>query len=133
MSVQNATILATPTVAVTGGTSHTFTASSQKVNNGINIVDTASTDFRTRHNVSLSATNEVYDAAGKCIQKAQRKASSTRPKLLADGTIDFNNATLILKINPESTDAEQTALMDDIVQIAKSADFANFRKFGSLA
>lgn len=132
MSVQNATILAGPTISVTGGTAKAFTPSSQKVINGINIVDTTATDYRTRPNVSLRATEASYDKAGVCVAKAIRKVTATRPKLLASGAIEFPCVEITLKIHPETTDAELLAITEMGVQILTDADFENFRKYGSI-
>lgn len=132
MSVQNAVILAGPTIAVSGGTSKAFTPSSQKVINGINIVDTTATDYRTRPNVSLRATEAVYDKSGVCVAKAIRKATVTRPKLLASGSIDFPCVEIAFKVHPETTDAELLQLIEMGVQVFTSTHFENFRKFGSI-
>lgn len=132
MSVQNATILAGPTISVTGGTSKAFTPSSQKVINGINIVDTTATDYRTRPNVSLRATEAQYDRLGNCVAKAIRKATATRPKVLANGSIEFPCAEVTLKVHPETTDAELTSIIEMAVQLLTDVDFENFRKFGSI-
>lgn len=132
MSVQNATLLAGPTISVTGGTSKAFTPSSQKVVNGINIVDTTATDYRTRPNVSLRATEAQYDKTGICVGKAIRTATATRPKLLASGAIDFPCVEIKLKVHPETTDAELLAIIEMGVQILTDTDFDNFRKFGSI-
>lgn len=132
MSVQNATILAGPTISVSGGTAKSFTPSSQKVINGINIVDTTATDYRTRPNVSLRATEAQYDKNGVCIAKAVRRATATRPKLLASGAVDFPCVEVNLKVHPETTDAEILALTEMGVALLVDPDFDNFRKFGSI-
>lgn len=132
MSVQNATILAGPTISVSGGVSKPFTPSSQKVNNGINIVDTTATDYRTRPNVSLRATEAQYDRLGSCVAKAVRKATATRPKVLTNGSIEFPCIEIALKVHPETTDAELISLIEMAVQILTGTHFENFRKFGSI-
>ena len=132
MSVQNATILAGPTISVTGGTSKAYTPSSQKVINGINIVDTTAADYRTRPNISIRASEAQYDRSGVCVAKAIRKATATRPKILASGSLEFPCVEITLKIHPETTDAEILALIEMGVQLLTDVDFENFRKFGSI-
>lgn len=134
MSVKNATLLAGATgVTITGGTSKQWTLGGQTVRgNGVQIVDTTATDYRTRPHATLRSSEAVYNKAGICTEKAIRRASITRPKLLADGvSIDFPNGEVIMKIHPEMLDAEILEIKLHMVQTIMDPDFDNFWKFGS--
>lgn len=132
MSVLNAIILTGPTISVTDGTAKAYTPGGQKVNDGINIVDTTATDYRSRQNISLRAKEPVIDKAGTVSVKATRHVTVTHPKVLASGAIDFPCGEVKLKIHPENSDAETLALKQAMVQVILGSDFDNFWKFGSL-
>lgn len=132
MSVQNASIAVGPTISITNGTAVSYTPSGQKVNNGINIVDTSATDYRTRPNISLRGSEPAYDKDGVCVTKSNAVATCTRPKILASGAIDFPCGIVQMKLSPESTDAEILAIKEMMVQVILDADFANFWKYRSI-
>lgn len=131
MSVKNATLLEGPTISITAGTSKVWTVGGQRVVNGIQIVDTTATDYRTRPHCSLRSSEAVFDKTGLCTVKAIRRASMTRPKILASGAVEFPNLEIVLKRHPESTDAEILELKKAACQLLLDTDFDNFWKLGS--
>lgn len=131
MSVLNAFLKTGPIISITDGTARAYTQGGQKINDGINIVDTTAADFRTRPNVSLRSKEPVIDKTGTVTVKAIRQATVTHPKILASGAIDFPCGDVKMKIHPESTDAEVAEIQNAMVQVILSPDFVNFWKFGS--
>lgn len=132
MSVQTATIIDGATASFTGGTSRTYTPSAQKVNNGINIVDTSAADYRIRTNLSLRGVEPVTDKSGVVVTKGQRVVTVTSPKILASGSIDFPCVEVKFKFHPEQSAAEKLELRKKAAQALLDTDFDNFWEYGSI-
>lgn len=133
MPLNGATLLAGPSISITGGTVKTFTSNGLTVKNGIQIIDASVTDFRIRPVMTVKVTQPVLDkVTGKWL-KGKKEISLTIPKLLADGSQEFPNITVILKDHPENSAAEIQALREFALQTLNDADFASFWAAGSVA
>lgn len=133
MGVQNLTIAVGATsMAVTGGTSRTFSPDGQDVKNGIHIIDVAETDFRVQKNILLKTRNPSLQPNGSW-SKAKRTIDLYIPKILSDGSQSFTVGRLTLEFHPETTAAERTDLRLILGQLCTDTDLDSFVSVGSLS
>lgn len=118
--------------AVTGGTSKTFSSDGMQVTNGIHLIDTASTDFRTtlqitlRNKAAASLGNGQYG-------KYTREGNIYYP--VYDAATDQlypNVGYFKLAIHPFMTAATKLDIALLTAQMLFDADLASFRDTGSL-
>lgn len=135
MGVQNATLLVGATASATGGVSTAFVPNGATVSNGIQIVDSTSTNAVTRASITLKTIKSaVFDMlTGLFTGKTKRQIQLVRPKVLASGRVVFPLIRVELEVHPDCTDAEITALLHEGAQLCIDADFIPFWKLGSLA
>lgn len=133
MPLNGASIANGPTISITGGTAVTLTSNGMTVKNGIQLIDAAVTDFRTRPVVTAQSTPPALDKATGKWSKGKKSISITTPKILADGTQEFPNITVAMKDHPENTPAEQQKLREWAIQALQDADFSSFWSAGSVA
>lgn len=131
MSIKGCTIVEGATCSVTGGTAKTFKANGTTVKGGVQVVDTSVTDARVRPAMTFSSKPSVQGLDGKWSFE-RREIVTTRPKLLADGTIAFNSVREIVNFHPESTAAEIAELYNSSAQVNFDSDLADFRTIGSI-
>lgn len=132
MPLQGAAFLIGGTVSATGGTSRTFSLNGAKIQNGIQTVDSSETDARIRPTITYRSTDGVYDKSSGKFSQDRRETVVTRPKILADGTIDFVTIRTIYTGSREVTVAEMDTLLSENAQVCVDADTQNFWKSGSL-
>lgn len=131
MPIQNSTLLAGATLSAAGGTTFTLTVDGTQVKSGVHVADASVADFRIRPNATFKARMPSKKADGS-YQKGKNSVTLVRPKVLANGVVDYPLVRIDIEYSAESTDAEITALMNQGAQLLFDADFTNFFKTGSL-
>lgn len=133
MGLQNATLMVGATVSSTGGASTAFAANGASVVNGVQVIDSTSTNAITRASMTFRTIKQaVLDAlTGLFTGKIKRQGQLVRPKVTASGRVVFPLIRIELEVSPESTDAEIIALMNEGAMMLTDADFIPFWKTGS--
>lgn len=132
MSVQNASIQAGATIAPTGGSAVTYTPNGQTIQNGIQLIDAAVTDYRIRPTVTLKVKNPVLDS-NSVYSKDRKSILLVEPILLASGKVVFNLIRIEREVHPETTAANALGFNTKAAQLLTDADFTAFWASGSLA
>lgn len=132
MSVQNASILAGATITPSGGSAVSYTPNGQTIQNGIQLIDAAVTDYRIRPTLTLKVKNPVLDSQ-LVYSKDRKSILLVEPILLASGKVVFNLIRIEREVHPETTAANTLGLNTKGAQLLTDADFTNFWAAGSTA
>lgn len=132
MAINNAVLKSAGTCSVTGGTDITFKLTGLEVKNGASFADAASTDVRTRKSLTARSQPARVLPTGKW-SKDKREFTVTMPKVLADGTQDFQSSRTEFNLLAESTAADLLELKTLTAQAIFSALFADFWQTGAIS
>lgn len=133
MPISGATVMAGATgITVTAGTSKTYSPNGVVVPSGIQIADTAETDYRIRKNMTFKNRQPTLDSLG-VYSKDKKGATYVQPKILASGKTVFNLIRVEREVHPESTAAEALELNYIAAQLVSDPDFASLWSVGSLS
>lgn len=132
MAINNAVLKSAGTCSVTGGTDITFKMTGLEVKGGNAFVDAASTDVRTRKQIIARSNPARVLPTGKW-SKDKRELTVTIPKVLADGTQDFQSLRLDAGLLAETTAADLLELKTLMAQAIFSAAFADFWQTGTIS
>lgn len=132
MGVLNASLLATPTYSISGGTAKAYSQTTTNRKNVTKIIDTTVTDPRLTPSIEIEVKQHVL-RADNTFEKSKKSVHCVRPKLLADGRFDFPCGDIIMKLHPEMSDAEILALKLDMVQCIMDSDFDTMWKLGTIS
>lgn len=129
----SASVIEGGTGSVTGGTAKTYSPDGLMVTGGLHIADLSVTDIRTRPSITVKNSPASVDAKTGVWSDGKREVTCTRPKILASGVQKFPNIRIMVKDHPEMSQAEIDAMWLMVAVVATHADFAAFRRTGSLA
>lgn len=132
MAVQNASILAGATIAPSGGSAITYSPNGQTIQNGVQLIDAAVTDYRIRPTVTLKVKNPVLDS-NSVYSKDRKSILLVEPIILASGKVVFNLLRIEREIHPETSAANAFGFNTKGAQLLTDSDFTNFWAAGSLA
>lgn len=135
MGLQNASVNEGGTFAApTGGSAKTYTPSPTPVKGGVQVADFSVADVKTRPTISArTSVQPSVDTKTGVWSDGKREIVVTRPKVLASGVQKFPNIRILLKDHPDMSQAEIDALWHMVAVVATHADFASFRRTGSIA
>lgn len=132
MAINNAVLKSAGTLSVSGGTDITFKLTGLEVKGGNAFVDAASTDVRTRKQIIARSNPARVLPSGKW-SKDKRELTVTIPKVLADGTQDFQSSRVDFNLLAESTAADLLELKTLTAQAVISALFADYWQTGAIS
>lgn len=132
MGLQNASILAGATITPSGGTAQNFVPDGVEVKNGIHLVDSAVTDFRTRPSLTAK-TNQPTTLPDGSFSKDKRVLTYAEPFVDSKGVVQYDYIQIIRRVHPESSAAKAAGMLTKGAQLCTDADFVNFWALGSLA
>lgn len=132
MSVQNASISAGATISATGGTAVNYTPNGITIQNGIQLIDAAITDYRIRPTLTLKVKAPVLDK-DRVYSKDRKSMLLVEPVLLASGRVVFNLLRIEREVHPETTAANTLSFNTKGAQLLTDADFTSFWSAGSIA
>ena len=132
MPIKDLTLLAAPTISVTGGTSKAFAPDGTAVNRGIQVSDSSEPDIRTRDICVFKNSSGTLQADGKW-SKDRRSAKIVSPEVLSDGTQDFPFIEISLVKSPLHGAAKLAALKEYAVQLLTDTDTATFWNTGAIS
>lgn len=131
MSMTNLAVTKGGALSVTGGTALSFSPNNAPVQNGVNLINAAQTDFRLRENILGKYRAPVQNGPAS-FTKAKITFFVKVPRLKADGTYSSNIGRLEFEIDPETPVSEQDDLFLITAQLAVDSDTLNFRRTGSI-
>jgi hypothetical protein len=131
MGLQNASILTGTTVSATGGTAQTFGSNGKEVNNGVQCIDTAVTDFRTRPTLTAKTADPVQLPDGS-LTKDKRVMTYAEPFVDSRGTIQYDYIRIERRVHPESAASKGVELLKKGAQFCFDSDFASYWSTGNL-
>lgn len=131
MSLSSFSLKETPTVGVTGTDDITVVSQGGGLNN-LELIYSSDSTYATRRSISLSfKPSKALSTGANGFSQARNTLFYRMPITPSGGNLTTNTAELRLNVDPLSTSAEITAMLDDLCQLAKHADMANFWLYGS--
>lgn len=132
MSLKNGSVMTGATgITVVAGSALALTTGPNQVQNGIQVIAAADTDYRIRRNATFKVKTPTLSADG-IYSKDKLSATYVAPKILASGKTVFNLVRVEREIHPESTAAEKSELLLIGAQLLNDSDYASFWSAGSL-
>jgi len=133
MSLSSFAILAGGTNSATGGTSKTYAIDGKQVVGGVHVADASVTDFRVRPNATFRNREPKYNSALKRFSKDKKSVTLVVPKILTDGSVEYNLIRIEREVHPESTAAESLELNVQGAQLLFDSELASFWSTGNLS
>jgi hypothetical protein len=118
-------------LTVVGGTDATFNNDGTVIQNGVRIIDKSVADFRIRPQMTLTSKQPTLNN-GVTYSRDKRTITISVPKILADGSTQYNRIRCEREVHPESTAAEALDLNMLLGQCLSDSDFSDFWVYGSL-
>jgi len=131
MGLQTASILTGSTVSATGGTAQTFGSNGKEVNGGVQLIDVAVTDFRTRPTLTAKTADPAQLPDGS-LTKDKRIVTYAEPFVDSKGVIQYDYIRIERRVHPESSAAKAVELLKKGAQICFDADFTSYWATGNL-
>lgn len=132
MSLKNGSVMTGATgITVVAGSALALTTGPNQVQNGIQVIAAADTDYRIRRNATFKVKTPTLSADG-IYSKDKLSATYVAPKILASGKTVFNLVRVEREIHPESTAAEKSELLLIGAQLLNDSDYTSFWSAGSL-
>lgn len=132
MGIKNMTLLASATLAATGGTAVVFADDGVTVPNGVHLVVPADTNYALRRSATIKYRPPVLDNLG-AYSRDKKYISITRPLTLASGKIVNNVLRVEREVHPELSAAECTELNKLAAQLLFDSDVDSFWAAGSMS
>lgn len=133
MGLKNMSLLATATLAATGGSALVFSDDGQTITNGVHLVIPADADYQTRRNVTAKFRPPTLDASTGIYGKDKKSLCLVKPIVLASGKVIFNTIRIEREVHPSLTTAECVELNKLGAQMLIDTDTDAFWATGSLS
>lgn len=130
--IEGLTLSTGATISTTGGTTQTFSASGQDINQGVEVIDTASatTNLLTAPKCQFRSRMPVRQSDGS-YSKMKLTAAYVLPFVDSMGLIQYNLVRVEIEKHPETTSAHAAELLNKGSQLATDSDLTNFWATGS--
>lgn len=133
MTISNLSVNIDGTVATTGGTA-TPVISKGTLLDQHNVILDDSSEFIAQTSMSFANKDpKVSLSAPNGYTQARRSVKILEPLLLDNGNYTTNSATIILSVDPETTDAEKLSLRVLAAQAIHDSDLDDFWNKGSMS
>lgn len=133
MGLKSMSLLASATVAASGGTALAFADDGVQVANGVHLVVPADTDYQTRRQVTAKYRPPTLDVKTGAYGKDKKSICLAQPIVLSDGKVVFNTIRIEREVHPSLTAAQCTELNKLGAQMLIDSDTDNFWANGSLS
>jgi hypothetical protein len=133
MGLKTMSLLASATVAASGGSALAFAEDGVQVSNGVHCIVPADADYATRRSLTAKYRPPTYDANTGTYSKDKKTISFTKPIVLASGKVVFNVIRCEREVHPELSAAEAIELNKLAAQLFVDSDTDNFWATGSLS
>lgn len=133
MGLKNMSLLASATVAASGGSALVFADNGVTIPNGVQLVVPADTDYQTRRSVTAKYRPPTFNQATSAYGKDKKSISLTLPIVLSDGKVVFNVIRVEREVHPSLSAANANELNLLLAQMLIDNDVSNFWATGSLS
>lgn len=133
MGLKTMSLLASATVAATGGTALAFAEDGQSIQNGLHLIVPTDVDYQTRRMVTVKFRPPTLDAKTGSYGKDKKSISLALPQVLTDGRIVFNTIRIEREVHPSLAAASAAELCSLGAQLLSDPDVAAFWATGSLS
>jgi hypothetical protein len=131
MGLLTASILTGATISATGGTAQTFGSNGKEVTNGVQVIDTSVTDFRTRPTLTAKTADPVQLPDGS-LTKDKRIVTYAEPFVDTRGVIQYDYLRIERRIHPESPASKGVEFNKKGAQLLNDTDFTSYWATGNL-
>lgn len=133
MGLKNMSLLASATVAASGGTALAFAEDGVSISNGLHLIVPADADYQTRRMVTVKYKPPTINAKTGAYSKDKKSISLALPQVLTNGEIVFNTIRLEREVHPSLSAAAALELSNLGAQLLVDADVVAFWATGSLS
>lgn len=131
MGLKNMSLLASATVAATGGTAQVFAENGVTIANGVQLIVPADTDYQTRRSVTAKVRQPTINSKTGVYGKDKKSVSYTKPLVLTDGTVVFNVIRIEREVHPSLSAADCVELNKIGAQLLVDSDTDAFWATGA--
>lgn len=133
MGLKNMSLIASGTIAVSGGTAQVFADNGVTIANGIQLVVPADTDYQVRRVATVKYRPPTLDPKTGSYGKDKKSISYVVPIVLTDGRVVFNTIRIEREVHPSLAAASCTELNKIGAQLLIDSDTDGFWATGSLS
>lgn len=133
MGLKNMSLVASGTIAVSGGTAQVFADNGVTIANGIQLVVPADTDYQVRRVATVKYRPPTLDPKTGSYGKDKKSISYVVPIVLTDGRVVFNTIRIEREVHPSLAAASCTELNKIGAQLLTDSDTDGFWATGSLS
>lgn len=133
MGLKTMSLLATATLAATGGTALAFAEDGVSINNGLHLIIPSDTDYQTRRVATVKYRPPSIDAKTGSYSKDKKSISFACPQLLASGVVIFNTIRIEREVHPSLSAAACLEINKLGAQMLFDDDALTFWATGSLS
>jgi hypothetical protein len=132
MGLKTMSLLASATVAASGGTALVFAEDGMTISNGLHLMVPADADYQTRRQVTVKSRPPALNAATGVYGKDKKSISLAKPIVLPDGKVVFNTIRIEREVHPSLSASDAAELNALGAQLLVDADVTAFWANGSL-
>lgn len=133
MGLKNMSLLASATIAASGGSALVFADNGVTVANGTQLVIPADADYQTRRQATIKYRPPTLDAKTGSYGKDKKSIVLAQPIVLTDGRVVFNTIRIEREVHPSLTAAQAIELNKLGAQLLTDSDTDGFWATGSLS
>lgn len=132
MGLRDMSLVASGTIAVSGGAALVFADNGVTIANGVQLVVPADADYQTRRLATVKYRPPVLDTKTGAYGKDKKSISFVIPIVMPDGRVQFNTLRLEREVHPSVSAVDCTEMNKIGAQLLTDADLAGFWGTGSL-
>jgi len=132
MGLKNMSLLASATVAASGGSALVFADDGVTIQNGLHLIIPADADYQTRRNVTVKYRPPTLDSKTGAYGKDKKSICLAKPVVLTDGRVVFNTIRIEREMHPSVAAADAVELNKLGAQLLVDTDVDAFWATGSL-
>jgi len=133
MGLKTMSLLASATVAASGGSALAFAEDGVSIPNGLHLIVPSDTDFTTRRQVTVKYRPSTYDTKTGKFTKDKKTLSLVKPYVNTDGSIVFSVIRVERELYPLESAANATEMLKLAAQMCVDTDLDSFWATGSLS
>lgn len=132
MGLRNMSLLTGATVSSTGGVALVFADNGVTIQNGVQVVVAADTDYQTRRSLTAKVRPAGLDPKTNVYGKDKKSVSYTIPQVLSNGSVVFNVIRIEREVHPACSAANALDLNKIGAQLLTNSNMDNFWLVGSV-
>jgi hypothetical protein len=133
MGLKTMSLLASATVAASGGSALVFADNGVTIANGVQLVVPADADYQTRRMVTVKYRPPTVDTKTNSYGKDKKSVVLAKPVVLSDGRVVFNTIRIEREMHPSMSAAECLEMNKLGAQLLVDADTDAFWATGSVS